>query len=74
MAWLDKLLGRTQQPAQPCSDVADPPDDATLDELIEANLELGRRQDAIRERRVAIRRRIDLMHELRDAPPDGPED
>lgn len=50
MNWLDKLLGRTP----------------TLDDLIAENQRLAREQDAIRDRRRALRIEIDKHNALRN--------
>lgn len=39
---------------------------ATLDELVQANIELGREIDALRERRRLLKARIDALHAERD--------
>jgi hypothetical protein len=69
MQWLKKLFSGQQDHNDPALELEDSQlESASLQELILANIELGRQVDVLQARRVVIRQRMDALHDLRDAP------
>jgi hypothetical protein len=69
MDWLKKLFAGQPDHTALAPPSVDPA--ATLDELVQANLVMGQQIDEIREKRRAVKARIDELIALRDAPPQG---